>query len=403
LSGIDVHFNQGTLELPLGAKHVVRPVTGASPVQSEGCRYDPAPIVERVAGTERLLVVINDSYRPTPTRGLLEPLRGSLRRAGGVRIVVATGKHPGPGSAALRRAAGDVIDEFPVYVHDASEPGVEFGPLANGAPLELNRQVEWADSILLAGSVEPHFFAGFTGGAKQLLPGLARAETIEANHRHAVHTHCRPCRVADNPVAAPIRETAAMFADRLLSVQAVAGPEGWEVFCGTEHEVFQRSTARCEETATIDWPEPLDLLIAVIHAPLDRNLYQLQKGFENHQWAVKDGGRLLLVSACGDGIGNEFFEDLATRYPDWRNLPPWEAQTYSLGLHKLYRTAKARERIGLYLYSALPGRLVRKFYLEPVADLKAWLTEVIGSGARVGIIEDAAGTVSRIGSKQSKQ
>jgi nickel-dependent lactate racemase len=226
------------------------------------------------------------------------------------------------------------------------------------------------------------------------LPGVATKRAIEANHRHATDDGCRPCRIAGNPVAAPIRETARRLADKLASFQAVAGPAGWEYFAGPEAEAFERATARCIETARVDFPAPLDLLIAVVYAPLDRNLYQLQKGFENHQWAVRDGGALVLVSACREGVGNDFFAGLAERYPDWRRLPPWAEQPYSLGLHKLYRTARTRSRIDLYLHSTLPGELVQKFYFEPVAELEGWLAEHVGPESRVGLASDAASTVS---------
>jgi nickel-dependent lactate racemase len=223
---------------------------------------------------------------------------------------------------------------------------------------------------------------------------VATRRAIEANHRHATHDHCRPCRVADNPVAAPIRQTARLMGERLASCQAVAAPGGWEYFAGAEQSTFEAATARCVETSRVEFPVPLDLLIAVVSEPLDRNLYQLQKGFENHQWAVRDGGAVLLVSACSEGVGNEFFGTLALRYPDWRNLPPWEGQTYSLGLHKLYRTARTRRRIDLFLYSTLPPEQVARFYLEPVGDLDGWLSEHIQPTSRVGVALDAAATVS---------
>jgi nickel-dependent lactate racemase len=355
---------------------------------------DLAPLADGLASCRRLLVLVNDGYRPTPTRRMLESIASALREAGECRILVATGMHPPPQADELSARVGWAAEEFPCLVHDACRPGEVVGTLSDGSPLELNSLIGWADRILLVGSVEPHFFAGFTGGAKQLLPGVATRRTIEANHRHAVDLNCRPCRIEGNPVAMPIREAGAMLDDRTLSYQAVAGPAGWEFFAGAEAATFERATRRCVEVSQLDFPAPVDVLVAVVKEPLDRNLYQLQKGFENHQWVVREGGTVLLVSACREGIGNDFFGRLADRYPDWRHLPPWEEQEYSLGLHKLYRTARTRSRIDLHLYSALPADLVRRFYFEPVADLDRWLNEHIVPTSRVGFIPDAAATVS---------
>lgn len=351
-------------------------------------------LAEGLAASERLLVLVNDGFRPTPTARMISSIASALGLAGTCRMLVATGMHPPPRTNERHRLAGPQSDRFPCAVHDAGQPGEIHGTLSDGSPLELNPLVGWADRVLLIGSVEPHFFAGFTGGAKQLMPGVATRSTIEANHRHAVDLNCRPCRIKGNPVAMPIRETGAMLQAKTLSYQAVAGPEGWEYFAGAEAVTFEAAARRCVETSRVDFPEPLDLLIAVVREPLDRNLYQLQKGFENHQWAVKDGGAVLLVSACREGVGNDFFEALARRYPDWRRLPLWEEQEYSLGLHKLYRTARTRSRIDLFLHSTLPAELVRRFYLEPVENLDDWLNQRIHSTSRVGVAADAAATVS---------
>jgi lactate racemase len=304
--------------------------------------------------------------------------------------------HPNPNAEQRERLLGEITHDYAVFVHDSTAPHAEFGVLSDGTHLELNPLLNWPERILLVGSVEPHFFAGFTGGAKQILPGLASKSCIEANHRHAVHPHCRALRLSDNPVAMAIRETALRFASRLLSIQAVEGPDGWETFWGGEPDTFERAAARAGEVAQCLWDDKLDGLIAVVQSPLDRNLYQLQKGFENHLDVLKPGGFVLLISACFEGVGNDFFGKLAARYPDWRCLPDWESQEYSLGLHKLYRTAAARQEHELYLYSQLPSDLVRSVYLEPVDQLQPWIDQRAEAGLAIGVINFAERHVSTV-------
>jgi nickel-dependent lactate racemase len=347
-----------------------------------------------------LLVVVNDAYRPTPTQELLAPFAEALSTCGEVRFVVATGMHPPPGTDDIARLLGSWAERYPVQVHKERSECSDFGLMRDGTRLELNALLTWPRRILLVGSVEPHFFAGFTGGPKQLLPGLASRACTEANHRHATHPLCSPLQLKGNPVALGIREAGERFADRLLSTQAVAGPTGWEPFWGEEPHTFDRACRRARAVAEHQWDEPLDGLIAVMQPPLDRNLYQLQKGFENHLGALRDGGWVLLMSACADGVGNDFFGRLAALHPDRHRLPAWESQHYSLGLHKLYRTAAARRRCELFLYSQLPADVVRSVYLEPVADLQSWLDERTRGTAAIGVVESADRLVSTVGRPQ---
>jgi len=320
----------------------------------------------------------------------------ALSLAGEVRIVVATGVHTPPGPDELEGLLGAYVHTVPVSVHDPDGECIDFGLLADGSSLELNPLVGWADVIILLGSVEPHFFAGYTGGAKQLLPGLASRSCIEANHRLAVDLACRPMALATNPIARAIEETALRFRDKLISVQAVMGPDGWTYFCGAEPDTLKSAAKYALSVGEVQWPRPLDGLVAAMSSPLDRNLYQLQKGFENHLQAVKDGGWILLVSACSDGVGNDFFEPLANAYPRWQALPDWDQEQYSLGLHKLYRTARAKEKCRLLLHSTLSDDVVRRFYLEPVENPGDWVLDHLNVSDRIGYVPSADTCVSTV-------
>lgn len=395
MARFDVPYGGGRLSFAVPDARLSRSRARIDP-SPEPVEADPTEFAARIAGARRLLVVVNDGFRPTPTQELLSPFTGALADCAEVRFVVATGMHPPPSAAEIERLLGPHAASFAVFAHSEASPLTDFGTLTDGTRLELNSLLEWAETILLVGSVEPHFFAGFTGGLKQILPGLASRAAIEANHRHAVHPMCRPLQLEGNPVAQGILEAGERFAARVLSIQAVAGPGGWESFHGSEPDTFTRAAHRARSVAELTWEEPQDGLIVVMGSPLDRNLYQLQKGFENHLNAVRDGGWILLVSACADGVGNNFFGRLAHAYPDFRRLPPWETQSYSLGLHKLYRTAAARERCELFLTSQLPEDVVRSVYLEPVADLPVWLSHRCERARAVGVVERADRTVSTV-------
>ena len=397
----DVPYGGGRLAFSL-PEACVRQARGRPDTPRRPSEEDRLRLAHGIGEARTLLVVVNDAYRPTPTQELLEPFAPELSRCGEVRIVIATGMHPAPAREEIDRLLGDWSRRHTVHVHDDRSACTDFGCLRDGSRLELNSLLEWPEKILLVGSVEPHFFAGFTGGPKQILPGLASRACTEANHRHATHPLCRPLQLEGNPVAMGIREAGERFAARLLSIQAVQGSAGWEPFCGEEPATFQAASRRARAVTERTWDEPLDGLVAVLGPPLDRNLYQLQKGFENHLAAVKDGGWVLLVSACADGVGNDFFGRLAASFPDRRRLPAWGAQRYSLGLHKLYRTAAARERCELSLYSQLPAGVVESVYLEPVDDLQSWLDRRVGRSQAVGVVEPADRLVSTVSRPQTR-
>ena len=395
MASFDVPYGGGRLAFSLPDACLRQPRSRPGELRAS-IAADRERLAKDIARARSVLVVVNDAYRPTPTQELLAPFALALAQCSEVRFVVATGMHPAPSRLELLRLLGGWPREYEVHVHSESSRCIDFGTLTDGTRLELNSLLDGPETILLVGSVEPHFFAGFTGGPKQLLPGLASRQTTEANHRHATHPLCRPLQLEGNPVAEGIREAGELFGSRLLSIQSVAGPSGWEVFWGAEPETFLSATKRSREVAERIWEEPLDGLVAVLGSPLDRNLYQLQKGFENHLAAVKDGGWVLLVSACADGVGNEFFGRLALEYPDRQRLPAWESQRYSLGLHKLYRTAAALERLEVFLYSQLPADVVRSVYLEPVTDLQTWLRARAKSAGAIGVLERADRVVSTV-------
>jgi len=142
-------------------------------------------------------------------------------------------------------------------------------------------------------------------------------------------------------------------------------------------------------------------IVVVVHSePLDRNLYQLQKAFENTISSVENGGLLVVVSKCSEGIGNREFFELAGKYPDPEGILELECGVHPLGFHKLFRTAQHLKRVRIRLVSDLKAADVRAVYLEPAGDLNALLSEELarlGNEAKVLFINDAGYLVPDVG------
>ncbi|MBN1434469.1 DUF2088 domain-containing protein, partial [Candidatus Fermentibacterales bacterium] len=163
----------------------------------------PSSLTEFLRERKSLLVVVNDAARPTPTAKVLSLIRSDLK---GVphRLIVATGAHRSPTEEELETILGDLhtAERGNLIIHDARNPDemVRTGTTSRGTEVLLNRAVLEADGILVIGSVEPHYFAGYTGGRKAFVPGLAAYSTIERNHSHAMSPDSLPLALEGNPV-----------------------------------------------------------------------------------------------------------------------------------------------------------------------------------------------------------
>lgn len=157
-----------------------------------------------IAGSERLLVIVNDATRPTPTSKVLEGIRDMLVAHRDVKFIIATGAHRAPTEEEYRFIFGGLYDEFKdsIYAHDArrDEDMVYLGRSKNGTEMYLNKMVPEAGNVLVIGSVEPHYFAGYTGGRKSFLPGVASYKTIEMNHKLAMKDGANSLALDGNPV-----------------------------------------------------------------------------------------------------------------------------------------------------------------------------------------------------------
>lgn len=360
-------------------------------------------LAEFLTGAERVLIVVNDSFRATPTHLALQALLPFLERVPEARVVIATGLHRAPADSEITEIVGRDFprDRFEVLYSDAKddEQFFQFGRWQDGTPIRLHKSLQWADKTIVIGSVEPHYFAGFTGGPKSFMPGLAHHTTIEANHRMAVSKSCVPGSLTNNPVAKSIRDAASFLRrSAIFSIQFVldSSKKLVDSFVGDLWDSYERAVAAAVRVYMVPIERRYRLAVAVHSKPLDRNLYQLQKSYENASLAVEDGGTLVVVSACNEGIGNDAFFELATRYPTPESILKVSPTSYTLGYHKLYRTAQLQRRINIYLKSELQDDIVEKVYLRPARDVETIIKSELdkfGEDTKVMVINDAGHVV----------
>jgi len=354
---------------------------------------------DRYASADRLLFVINDGHRNTPTPRLLELIEQyDPRIIEKADFLIAAGTHGQPSEAHYQKIFG--------RYHDRLRPKSEFHDCHDRARMKkigrdwfdaevwVNQKLFEYDNIIIISSVEPHYFAGYTGGRKSILPGLADFKTIERNHNQANSLEAAPLKVKGNPVAEHMAAVLDMLgAERFFGVQGVidAHKNLAGVFFGNLKSSFEGAVVFSELTYARPVDEVYDAVICEVLPPLDNSLYQLQKALENCQPAVKDGGRIILLSACKGGVGSEHFFELACGWDSEKNVSK-DGQLH-FGSHKLSRVNAIGRRIDVRVHSTLPDETVKQVFYQPMADVQAFLTEIKGTGYRLAIVRDAGHTV----------
>jgi nickel-dependent lactate racemase len=350
------------------------------------------------------LVVVNDAYRNTPTETILEWL-GHIEPhlIDEAPYIIATGTHAAPSEDQLASIFGPSLDRIRprLTIHDAEnyDSMVKLGIDSLGGDVWLNEAVIDRDRLLCISSVEPHYFAGFTGGRKSIFPGLTDLATIERNHNLANSLEAAPLKLVGNPVAEHL-DALMQFIDpsRLFGVQVVPAAGGGlaSVCMGGLGEAFTRAAERAERVFAHEIDQQYDVVLCELLSPLDKNLYQVQKALENCHEAVRNGGAIVLLSACEEGVGSQHFLNLAATWDRAQNRPVDGRLRF--GSHKLSRVNAHSQRIDVLLHSRLPSEVVRRVYYEPLDFVKKFL--YLRSDQRelfrLAVVRDAGNSVLRV-------
>jgi nickel-dependent lactate racemase len=240
-----------------------------------------------------LLVIVNDGTRPTPTARIIKELAPVLTKHPNVRFMIATGAHRAPTAEEYKLIFGEYYDTFndKILVHDArkEEDMIYLGTSSNGTEMYLNKAVKEFDNVLVIGSVEPHYFAGYTGGRKSFLPGVASYKTIEMNHKHALSNRARSLALEGNPVHEDMVDAMNVLKDlNVFSIQTVltGDHELFAVTAGDLQESFYAAVEQANKIFCVTLKERGNIVLTVAPYPMDVDLYQSQKAVDNGKIAL---------------------------------------------------------------------------------------------------------------------
>ena len=268
---------------------------------------------------------------------------------------------------------------------------------SQGQDFYLNKKIFEYDAVFIINSVEPHYFAGFTGGRKSLVPGLADFETIERNHNLANSLACMPLKLKGNPMAEHLDELLSLVELKNVTTLQVVYDSRQEIkklFFGEIKEAFSNAVAYASEIYACTPDKKYDMVFMEILPPLDKSVYQAQKALENCQAAVKDNGTAVIVAACVDGKGSDHFFELAKNWDKTNNEP--KDGKFHFGSHKLSRVNAIGKRIDVRLYSVQSHDLVSQVFYNALEKPDEYLQgKLNNNNTDIAVIHDAAHTVMR--------
>ncbi len=404
---VDLRCGKETLELVVPDSTVVLEMRPLAPLVDAAAAVRDAlvhpiespALAELARGRKSACIVISDVTRPVPNPIILPPMLETLEASGipreGITILVATGMHrPNQGEELAQLVGRDIVARFRIVNHfcrdQANNRRID---VIDGAPIEVNRHYLDAELRVLTGLIEPHFYAGFSGGRKAILPGISSFETMKFMHSYRMIDHPRVtnCLLEGNPFHEyGLRICEAAGVDFIVNVVLNTKREVGGVFAG-HHDRAHR--AGCElvgrhATALVD--EPFDLVVTSGGGyPLDATFYQISKALTCAKGVLRKGGTIVVSCGCQEGLGSKEFSgilrsvgslaEFRTRHEDPKDfvIDQWCAQN-------IYQ---ALDHAGeVYVHS--PGLLaedVKRMGAIPVADLERTVKVLAERHARVAV------------------
>jgi nickel-dependent lactate racemase len=369
-----------------------------------------APLAEQVRAGSRVVIAHSDITRATPNKRMLPVLLAELEAAGvrreDITLLNALGTHRQQTTAELRAMLGDsVVDSYRCLQHDAYDDAnlVSLGVTSFGHPVRLNRTLLDAHFKILTGFIEPHFFAGFSGGPKGVLPALAGAESVLTNHGYAM--------IADpkatwgvcegNPIWEEMREMALKVTPAfLLNVALNVDKQITGVFAGDVVAAHRAGREFVRQNAMVKVDAPYDVVITTNSGyPLDQNLYQTVKGMSAASQIVLPGGAILMAAGCEDGLPDHglYAELLAEAgapdailamldQPGFNAQDQWQVQVQ----------ANIQKKADVYVYSdGLSDEQISRALFIPCRDVSAGVQALAQKyGPRICVLPDGPLTIA---------
>jgi nickel-dependent lactate racemase len=321
----------------------------------------------------KIAIVVDDFTRSTPTHIMLPSVLAELNAVGvkdeNVTVIFGSGTHRAVKLKEAERIVGsEVFNRVKTINHDCNAQDlVPVGKTKHGTNVRVNRVFAEADVKVLVGDVNLHYYAGYGGGRKSVMPAISCKDTISHNHAMLLNANARTGVLEGNPVNEDMTEAARLAkVDFILNVVTNSKGEIVKAFAGDLEQAFIEATKLVDEMYRVSVDRRADIVVVSSGGyPADINLYQAYKALNNALEVVKRGGTIIMVAECPEGYGNQVFYDWMTRLGDLKKVEKEVKRHFELGGHKAYYLLKAMKNHQIILVSSLPD-----FYANDVFKLK---------------------------------
>ncbi len=406
--GLDVEFPDDRTTVIEPSEQTVLPDERAALDAALGAPVGCAPLRELIKPTDHLCILFTDITRATPNERLIPWLLDYLKDhpRENIKLLNQLGTHrPNTRAELEEMLTPEVVRNYNVLNHEPEndEALVQLGTTRTGAPALINRHAVEADWRIVTGFIEPHFFAGFSGGPKGIMPGVAGLRTVMSNHGHANIGDPRATfgKTEGNPLWEELRDIALRTGPKFLvnvTLNERRGITG--VFAGDLLQAHERGREFVRQSAMQKVDEPFDIVVTTNSGyPLDQNLYQGVKGMSSAARILKEGGLLILACECSDGVPNgspydkllrdsaspeEILARIAT--PGFVRPEQWQGQIQAL----------IQRRARVLVKSSMPDDVLTACHLSPCDDIAETVREELKhlpSTARVAVLPQGPLTV----------
>jgi len=354
-------------------------------------------------------IAISDKTRSVPHHQLLPPLMEHLAAIGipdsAITFYIAVGTHPPmtpnefPNILPL-----DILRRYKVVSHNSEDDDLQvyLGKTQHGTPVWSNKRYVNSDLKIVVGNIEPHQFAGFSGGVKTAAIGLSALKTINFNHALMTHPESQIGTYKTNPARQDIEEIGKKIVIHLaLNSILNQSRQIVRVLAGDPVTVMQAGIPLSRQICQVGLKSEYSLMISSPGGhPKDINLYQAQKGLSHAALVTRRGGTVILVAACPEGTGSPHYEEWMRGKKSYEDVfQAFKAEGFHIGPHKAYQIARDASRLCLMFYSGLEETFVRSLLLNPVQNFQTAVDLALADlqpGDRVGILPHASSTIPYI-------
>lgn len=375
------------------------------------------PLAKIAEGRDSACIIISDITRPVPNKVILPPILETLEAAGipreKITILVATGIHRPNNAEELEIMVGrDIMETYRIVNHFSQKPETHtyLGKTQNGTPVYIDKTYLESDLKVITGLIEPHLMAGYSGGRKAICPGITSVETMKVMHGPELMEHPKSAvGILDgNPFHIEATEIALMAGvDFNLNVAIDKERRITGVFAGNMVESHRIGAEFVEKQAKVTLPTPADaVVVSSAGYPLDSTFYQAVKGLLTAVEIVKQGGSILLVAACNEGIGSKPFTDLIFKTDDLTTFVQglYNPANFVIDQWQLEELAKVARKADIYFYTdGIPYHQRAKLFVHPLKQAQEGIEEILnryGEDAQIAVIPEGPYVLAQLETTQ---